>query len=373
MKILLLGNYPFDYSFSMFHFANILQKELLLLGHDVRSINPEPFFGRISPNPSSAGKWLGYMDKYSVFPRRLDGNKIWADIVHILDHSNAVYLEYLRNIPATVTCHDLIAIRSALGELKERRTGLPGRMLQRNILKNLNKAPHIACVSETTINDLMRVSSVKRENISLVYNGLNYPYSPMPEKEASISLEKLGFKPDAPFLIHVGKGFWYKNRLGVLKIFQALTKNFKEYSNFHLVMVGDPMTSDLRAFTGKYRLESKVHCFSSVHNENLRALYTKAAFLLFPSLYEGFGWPIIEAQASGCAVVTTDKNPMKEIAGNAAVYINPENIEQSAEIIIKNIKNFSALREMGFMNIKRFSSKKMAAEYVKIYEKLLKG
>ena len=70
----------------------------------------EPFFGKIKPSASGLGKWLGYIDKFFLFPLDLRQAVEWADVVHICDHSNAVYTKYLQNVPHLVTCNDLLAI-----------------------------------------------------------------------------------------------------------------------------------------------------------------------------------------------------------------------------------------------------------------------
>ena len=87
-----------------------------------------------------------------------------------------------------------------------------------------------------------------------------------------------------------------------------------------------------RAIAGKTQVRELV----SVQNEDLRALYSTATALLFPSFQEGFGWPIIEAQACGCPVITSNRTPMTEVGENAAIYINPDSPEEAAREIAKH-------------------------------------
>ena len=112
MKILLASNYINDRQNSMLLFARMLEKGLSDLGHDIRLTRPEPFFGRIIPSYKGLGKWLGYVDKFIISPRKLKKEIICADVVHICDHSNAHYSEYLKDVPSLVTCNDVLAIRS---------------------------------------------------------------------------------------------------------------------------------------------------------------------------------------------------------------------------------------------------------------------
>lgn len=146
-----------------------------------------------------------------------------------------------------MTCHDLLAIRSGLGEFPEYKTGLTAKKLQQMILKGLNQAQKVICVSEQTKNDVLRLSSLSENAVSLVPVGLNYSYTPMPVLEANQRLEALGVPQNCQFILHVGANHWYKNRLGVLEIFDQLTLKLKQ-QEFYLVMAGQPMTDEMRNF-----------------------------------------------------------------------------------------------------------------------------
>ena len=286
------------------------------------------------------GKWLGYIDKFLLFPLQLRQATAWADIVHICDHSNAFYTQYLQNVPHLVTCHDLLAIRSALGEIKENPTKWSGRQLQRMILAGLERSQHIACVSEQTKKDLLRLAKIDPDIASVIYMGLNYPYTPMDKAEADQRLSALGISSSSSFLLHIGGNQWYKNRLGVLAIFNYLRQQ-PNLSNLNLVMAGQPFTNQIRQFIQDNNLETQVRELVALENEDLRALYSTATALLFPSLQEGFGWPIIEAQACSCPVFTSNQAPMTEVGGDAAIYINPHYPEAAAREIAKNLINIT--------------------------------
>jgi len=368
MKILLIGNYINDAQESMQRFAEVLKKGLIKEAHEVKLIRPEPFFGKIKPSYYGIGKWLGYIDKFLIFPWKLKKEKKWADIVHICDHSNSFYLEYLKNKKHLVTCNDLLAIRSALQEFKENPSKWTGIQLQKMILNGINKARKVICISEKTKKDILDISKIISKNASVIYMGLNYSYSPMRKKQAAKFLES---NVKLPFFIHVGNNNWYKNRMGVLRIFNYLIKD-KKMSKFNLVMVGKPFTKEMKEFIRKNRLENKVIEQVGIDNKKLCFFYSTAVALLFPSLQEGFGWPIIEAQACGCPVFTSNRAPMTEVGGDAAIYINPENEKEATETIAKNINKLDNLKQKGFENVKKFTTKKMIDLYIKIYKETLK-
>lgn len=367
MKVLLVGNYVYDEQESMQRFANLLQNGLSQAGHEVRLLRPMPFFGRIRPAARGVGKWLGYFDKFVIFPKQLKVAAKWADIIHICDHSNAFYVKYCSSRPHTVTCHDLLAVSSALQEVPEYRTSWTGRYLQRLILHGLKKARHVICVSEATRTEVIRLAGLAEQNVSLIYNGLNYSYLPLLENNGGMSTGD--FLTSRPFLLHVGGNQWYKNRLGVLKIFAHL-RDITPSPEMNLIMVGKPWTDEMRRFVSLSGLRDRVVELTNIGNEDLRVLYSKATALLFPSLREGFGWPIIEAQACGCPVFTSDRAPMTEVGGDAAIYLDPTDPRGAATVITNSLNRFPQLRRAGLENVKRFSPAAMISSYSRLYQEL---
>jgi glycosyltransferase involved in cell wall biosynthesis len=368
MKVLLLGNYLNDGQESMQRFAAFMAQGLTEAGHEVRLLLPPSILGRLRPSAHGIGKWLGYVDKFGWFPLALRSAAKKADVVHICDHSNAFYTKHLRFVPHVVTCHDLLAVRSAMGEIPMHPTRWTGRELQRLIFNGLTEAQHIACVSEATRSDLQRIADIPEHRISRVYNSLNYPYSPMQKCEAAQRLRRLSIDLDQPFLLHVGGNQWYKNRLGVLRTFSSLRK-LANGRTLKLVMVGQPWTVEMRRFILENEMSHVVLELTGVANEDLRALYSTATMMLFPSLQEGFGWPIVEAQACGCPVATSRRGPMEEVAGEAAVYIDPENYQSAAAILNRAFENMEGRRESSIANAARFRSG-MIESYLSLYSRV---
>ncbi len=107
-----------------------------------------------------------------------------------------------------------------------------------------------------------------------------------------------------------------------------------------------------------------------VSHEELRALYASASALVFPSLQEGFGWPVIEAQACGCPVFTSDLAPMNEIGGEGAVYVDPNSGEQIAAAIEQAAPGFDEMRRLGLANATHYSSRQMASNYIAAYRRV---
>jgi hypothetical protein len=178
LKVLLIGNYSPDAQESMQRFARLLLGELSLQGLDVKLLCPEPCFFRLAGGRSSAhqglGKWLGYMDKFLLFPLFLLGCVRRYDIVHICDHSNAMYGQWMLGRPWVLTCNDLLAVRSALREFPQNPTRWSGRLLQKWILSWLSRAPQVACISDATRQDVLRLTAQVSGKVSVVHMGLNH-------------------------------------------------------------------------------------------------------------------------------------------------------------------------------------------------------
>lgn len=374
MRVLLVSNYLHDRQESMLRFAAALDEGLRAAGVDVQVVRPEPIFGRLKPGGSGVGKWLGYLDKFLLFPARLRQLAATVDLVHICDHSNAMYVRHVANRPRLVTCNDMLAIRSARGEFPENRTGWSGRILQRWILDGLHQARRLTCISDATRRDVLRLTGHPAEIVSVTYMGQNFSYAPVTEIAEAVARRRRGESVDTaifakyglpaePYILHVGGGQWYKNRPGVIAMHSALRAHLGVRTP-RLLMVGPPCAAP------------DVETRSGVDNRALAALYSGAELLLFPSLEEGFGWPIIEAQACGCRVLTTAKDPMTEVGGPAAFYLqDPSDSAAGAEAIDQVLQQNETARaesiRAGIENAARFSTERMIREYLAIYREVL--
>jgi glycosyltransferase involved in cell wall biosynthesis len=256
-----------------------------------------------------------------------------------------------------------------MGEFKQHSTGWLAKLFVESLLKWLGLAKYIVCISKATRDDLLRISKVvKPDNASVIYMGLNYNYYPADIKESESCLRKLGLKTNLKFFLHVGKDNWYKNRMGLLDIFRNIIE-IQDSEDFHLVFAGKDLSTNMVKYITKYKLTNKVISLEGIDNEALRCLYSSAVALIFPSFAEGFGWPIIEAQACGCPVFTSKLPPMTEVGGAAAVYFDPNATKEAARVILEGISDRENLRVRGFENIKRFTAEKMIQEYESVYRK----
>jgi len=379
--ILLVGNYPVDRQESMLRFAALLREKLRDHGTEVELIAPQPVFGRLMPSSTGLGKWLGYLDKFLLFPihlrRRL--KKIRNPVlVHLCDQSSAHYTRYLQGVPHLVTCHDVLALRSARGDFPENGTRWSGRFYQRLIREGLRSAAWIVCVSEATRSQWRDFADDSDTQVRVIENGLNHPYHALAPAEAMrrvgavLAAQGKAFSPACPFILHVGGNHWYKNRAGVLAIYQKLRKQVEDAP--WLFLVGEKLTDSLWSQVDSQN-RAFVLEFGNLNNEELEAFYSAARVLLFPSTHEGFGWPIIEAQACGCPVATTDRAPMNQIGGSAAVYFDPADaVSAAAEVQRLLQETFEARAHRvaaGMQNAARFSTERMINAYLALYAEIM--
>ncbi len=329
--ILLVGNYRPDRQESMLRYAAMLETECRRAGLEAELIQPQPVLGHLA-SPRGPGRWLGYADKFLLFPFRLRSriNELAAQrkrvLVHVCDHSNAPYLRAIPDLAERIiTCHDLLAVRAALGEFPQQRTGFTGRLLQRYILRGLKTAPAVFCDSSPTLEDVVRLAGVPRERCRVVHLAFNRPLERVPATDLPRRLQDLGLgspgKPIAPYLLHIGSSAWYKNREGLLRLYAALVERRADVPR--LVLAGEPLPQAVRAWMKDRGLSGdRVIELGPVPDGALNALYSGAELFVFPSHMEGFGWPILEAMACGCRVLATRTPPLTEIGGTAAFYMD---------------------------------------------------
>ncbi|HSV62970.1 MAG TPA: glycosyltransferase [Chthoniobacterales bacterium] len=372
LMILLIGNYPLERQQSMERFAMMMLDGLTAAGVQAEVIRPRPFFGHFHFAGRFVAKWLAYLDKF-VFFRSTLARKIRERpaLVHVCDHSNAMYAKAIDELPVVVTCHDLLAVRGALGEATDCPASATGKILQRWIVHGLESAAAVACVSPATLRDAQRLlrRTDGKPALEAIRLGLSYPYRVLSPAETRDRLARISsLKPEADFVLHVGSNLRRKNREGVLRIFARC----KDDWDGSLVLAGDPLSDSLRSLGYELGIAHRIVEVPNADSETLEALYNRAVALLFPSTFEGFGWPIAEAHACGCPVLCVDREPMVEVAGEAALAHPVEDeVGFAADLLrLTNREERARWSAKALENAKRFSTARMISEYVALYRSL---
>jgi glycosyltransferase involved in cell wall biosynthesis len=371
MKIALIGNYAPDRQESMLRYAGLLASGLAEAGHDVTLAAPRAVLNRRSRPAAGVWKWIGYLDKYGVGLTDFRGATRAADVVHICDHSNAPYVPQRPTRPFVVTCHDLLAVRGALGENTDCPASFAGRLLQRSILRGLGRAHAVACVSAATMRDAQRLLDGRADRLLVAPNALSYPYRRLAPDIVRRRLAAVAaLRSGEPYVLHVGSNLRRKNRECVIR---AIAHVAPEWHG-RAVFAGHALTADLRSLAAELAVDDRLVEVAAPENELLEALYNGALALLFPSRFEGFGWPIAEAQASGCAVICSDREPLPDVAGGAAILCDADDHAAFGRAVLelaRNPRQRDELAECGTANAARYGRSAMIGRFVALYESLV--
>jgi len=377
-QVILLGNYAPDGQPSMVRFG-----DLLLRGWRRRNI---PAF-LLQPTPFWRAKWSGmfaraggFADKSWRFIRRLPQEMAALPldsrrpvIYHICDHGNAHYRRALPARGVLATCHDLLALRSERGELPFQPSRGPlASWQQRRMFAELQKIPWLACDSQATRTDFLRMAQRADESrVRVIPLTLNHAYRPLTSAEITPTLAPWPKLRQQPYVLQVGGNEPRKNRMLLPKILAEAVRNGW---NGLLVLAGAPPTP---AWWDAVRVEGVLERVMVVEHpttETLNALYSGAYALIFPSFAEGFGWPVLEAQAAGCPVLCSNTTSLPEVAGDAALMFAPADASGFAGGITRLAQDASLRAELirrGFNQVARFSEDAMFAGYEALYQAVL--
>lgn len=231
-----------------------------------------------------------------------------------------------------------------------------------SISSMLHRFDQIICISEFSRNQV-RSRGICNEKIDVAYYGINHEVFSPASTESPL---------ESDYILHVGTEIERKNIPVLLQTFKKLSQDFKDLK---LVLVGPPGTNQARERTLKEMedlgITEKVVLTGRIPQSELSKYYSNAELFLFPSLLEGFGMPLVEAMACGCPVVTSDRNPMKELTGRTQKTVNPKDLDEMVKgcrEVLTNTKKREKMIEDGKKRSKTFSWDKCASI---IYNKLL--
>jgi glycosyltransferase involved in cell wall biosynthesis len=278
----------------------------------------------------------------------------------------------LPRTPTILTVHDLTFIRdpdSALPRLRQ--------YLNRVVPRSVNRATHVLADSLATKNDMVELFGASPDKITVMYGGVDARFAPVrqPERLATLRAKlKLGAEP---FILGLGTIQPRKNYRRLIQAFSNLHAQ-RPTSNLKLVIVGGKgwLYEDIYAEVKRLGLETRVIFPGFVDDEDLPALYSAAEMLAYPSLYEGFGLPVLEAMACGTPVVTSNVSSLIEVGGPAALLVEPTNVNALAQALGRLVQESDLRRvciERGFKQARRFTWHTSARQLLDLYESLGRG
>lgn len=267
-----------------------------------------------------------------------------------------------------VTIHDLIPLIFP---------GARSSWLSRTYYRFMNsqvvkKAGKIIAVSKNTERDLLKFFKVPEGKIEVIYEAVSGRFKPVNDVKSLEEIKKK-FNITKRFLLYVGLKELHKNLVSLIKILEILKK--KMGLDIQLVIVGkrDPRFTQAEETAKELDLEGDVLFLGEVSDEDVVLLYNAAQIFLFPSLYEGFGLPPLEAMACGTPVISSNTSSLPEVLGDAAILINPRDIDEWAKKIRKVLTDEDLrkkLKQKGLGRVKQFSWEKAARDTLRVYESL---
>lgn len=231
---------------------------------------------------------------------------------------------------------------------------------------SVNKAKKILTISQSSKNDIIKEYKVSSEKVSVVYPGIMNLGS-----KNSLNMENLSKKYEitGPYILFVGT---LQPRKNVARLIEAFSKLDSETS---LVIVGKKgwQFEEILAAPAKFGVESRVKFLHNVTSEDLPSFYRNAELFVLPSLYEGFGLPVLEAMQLDCPVITSDISSLPEAGGDAALYFDPKNVDDIRDKMQKVLNDKDLRKKMiekGKDQVKKFSWEKSAKETLNVIESL---
>ena len=307
----------------------------------------------------------GYFE-FRVILKRLE-----CDLVHI---PHLFWMPRALPCPYVMTVHDLLEHMSRAKGRSSLRRSLHYQ-LTRHVLSG---AARIFAVSQFSKSEIEKLFGIPPSRIEVVYNAIDERFLHGHASPADRQLIAERYLVTYPFLLYAGRISPHKNLVRIIEAFSALRGELDKEDKFpdlKLIIIGDDLSGhpDLRRTVVRSGVQNDVRFLGFVPIEILRIFYDVAHVFLFPSLYEGFGLPPLEAMAHGTPVVTSNTSSLPEVVGNAAVLVNPENVFEIMRathrvLVDQNLRDKLKLR--GYEQAKRFSWENSVRRILKVYEEL---
>jgi glycosyltransferase involved in cell wall biosynthesis len=324
------------------------------------------------PRPRQTGR--GRIDRASAHAARYarypwQARSYSGDVFHIVDQGYADLVSVLPAERCLVTCHDLSLLRArGAAGFSPRRLTVARFRLSAAFLRRVG---HVACVSATTRSHVHELLGVAPERTSVVQNGVSEIFAPQEESSRERLREAL---PGTSrwVVLHVSSGEEYKNVDGTLRVLERLVSDGVDV---RLVRAGAPLQPRHQALADSLGVGSRVVDLGTVSDSRLVELYNAAHVFLFPSHFEGFGWPPVEAMACGTPVVTSNLPVLLETVQDVGLVAAPDDVEGLADgvrTLLDGERRQTAV-EVGLRKAQALSWDKAIGAYTALYRNIASG
>jgi glycosyltransferase involved in cell wall biosynthesis len=321
---------------------------------------PENFHRLPLVNPDAT--FANYLEMHRVV------NAHEVDLIHV---PHTFWRPLVTKAPFVLTVHDL------LDYMYRARTNSGLRRMMHSYFTRqvMRRAARIFAVSNFTKRDVSRFFNVKPEKIEVVYNALDDSFLRGHSTPAEQAIIRGRYQVESPFLLYAGRISPHKNVARIIEAFSALKGELAKegaFPDLKLIVIGDEVSKnpDIRRAVIRSGVQHDVRFLGYVSIEVLRIFFDMAKVFVFPSLYEGFGLPPLEAMAHGTPVVASNTSALPEVVGNAALMVNPENVFEISRALLRVLTDQSLrdrLKAAGLEQAHRFSWDASVSRMIEVY------
>jgi glycosyltransferase involved in cell wall biosynthesis len=290
----------------------------------------------------------------------------WVGPVALFHATDFVLPPTRRATRTLLTVHDLSFVRTP-----DTTSPALKRYLDRVVPRSVRRADHVLADSQATKDDLIALYAVQPDKVTVLLSGVNARFKPVGDSAALAAVRERYGIGDTPFILSVGTVQPRKNYERLIRAFAVLPDQ-----NVHLVIAGGRgwLQGPIYAVVDALSLRERVHFIGFADDADLPALYSAARCFAFPSLYEGFGLPVLEAMACGTPVVTSNVSSLVEVAGDATLLVDPlsvDDINQALARLLTDEPLRAQLIERGLGQAAQFTWERAARQLLKIYRRML--
>jgi len=296
---------------------------------------------------------------------------------------DVLHVPHLFSSPQYIPCRYVVTVHDLLDHFYPP----PGESATRRSLRFyftrrvLRRAERIFAVSNSTRNDIGRLFQIPLGNVEVIYNAIDEGFRCGHATDADRELIAGRYQVNYPFLLYAGNIRPHKNVIRIIEAFSALRTELQKEGRFpdlKLIIIGDEVSQhpDLRRTVVRSGVSNCVRFLGFVPIDVLRIFYDTAKVFVFPSLYEGFGLPPLEAMAHGTPVVTSNTSSLPEVVGNAAVLVNPENvfdIMRALHRVLLDQPLRERLKRAGYEQSLAFAWEPSVARILRVYEEVVEA
>lgn len=295
-------------------------------------------------------RWRGWLDKLDLY------------------HGTNYKVQTMGRLGGIVTIHDLWLDRHPEYSKKV----LGQRMSFFYTRRRASQAVRVITVSEHSAKDIRELYGLPKDRIAVIPHGVSGEFRPDHE-EGRVSTLRSRYRLSAEeYILFMGGAEPRKNHISLFEAYASKPDLRKSHS---LVVVGNPVhrLGSIMETARTLGISDRVVSTGMVNTGDLRVLYSNASLFVFPSRYEGFGLPVLESMACGTPVITSNTTSLPEVAGDAAVLVNPHDVDQLAEAIVRVLGDPAlreTLRSRGLERARQFTWERSARETIAIYREI---